>query len=324
MSLQKTTDDRIGEVIDTVIHKDRSLAKQRQITWSAAGHFEDSIGSEPALNVKVSEMNRPSQAQHQHGRGQSPTTEVPTDSSIERILRAELERVVLPEIQDRLATFKADTDAQLNHLRQIIDGVAQNLESCITQVNQGRDVRCGHSTIRPLGRVDPHEKALVGTQNALALTPGSNIVIPVSRVVQQWKKSWIFRWRIGTLWITLVSRTEYSVKPTSSVQQTRPPRTTRRTYLVFIDFLPVQFLIKVRGLSIACTRGTDHRGYSVLCPHLTTFAVIPDDSLVMRYAEENDVEGLRNVLAERRAAPSDRNVKGETPLHVSSLCQTLR
>ena len=300
----KTADDRTRKITDAVMHKEGILARARRSTWSAADHFEAQIGSEPTLNAKTCEMTRSSRASDENGNVQSTiVADTLMDSSMGRIFRAELERVVLPEIQGRLDTLRADTEAELIGLRQNIEDMAQKVENRMTKVSQSPDIGDRHCAIKPLGRVDPYGK--------------------VSQPVHQWKKSWIFRWRIGTLWVTLVCRTEYLVESMSSVQPTRL-RPARRTYLVFIDFLPMQSLIKLRGLSLTYSRGSDCKGYSVLCPHLTTFAVIPEDSLIMRYAEENDVEGLRNVLTGRRAAPSDRNVKGETPLHVSPLCPVLR
>ena len=318
LSLLKNID---GQVMDTVIHKERSSAKKRQRIWSTAGHSENLTGSASALNAENYEMTK--SFQPSENSCLSASAEITMDFSMERILRADLEGVVLPKIQNQLATFKADTEAKLIAVRQTTDDMAQKLESCMRKFDQDRSFRSGNSSTGHFTRVGFRENAGTGAPNPLMLTPDSNDILPASHAVQQWKKSWVFRWRIGTLWVTLVSRTEHSATPTSGMQQIRQSRSSRTTYAVFIEFLPVQFLIKIRGVSIAYTSEAFNRRYSVLWPNLTTFAVIPDDSLVMKYAEENDVEGLRQVLIERRAAPSDRNLKGETPLHVGCLYQTL-
>ena len=62
-----------------------------------------------------------------------------------------------------------------------------------------------------------------------------------------------------------------------------------------------------------------HHSFHGLSFHLKTVQVVPDNSLIFDLCEIGDLIGVRRLLERRDASVHDRNSKGWTPLHVSTV-----
>ena len=73
---------------------------------------------------------------------------------------------------------------------------------------------------------------------------------------------------------------------------------------------------RTRGLMVSFALNTPPFG-SRISPHITTFTVVPFGSSIIRCIEENDLEGVRKLFAERQASPLDVDPRGVSLLQVS-------
>ncbi|KAL8700426.1 MAG: hypothetical protein Q9201_005454 [Fulgogasparrea decipioides] len=241
---------------------------------------------------------------------------------LRRVFRAELRRVIMPTVEQCLNTSKANPDSQLDEIRRKIDDMAQQLGS-----KSGGDVQDNLKPSRdPLLEVssapthchqDLTDSAASGDSEitAFVVPKGQNKFH--GRHIQQWRHSWLFHWTIGTLWVTVSTTiTNRKRSPVSRIGKVPSPQ---KAYRVAIEFLPAQSLIQLRGLTLSVASQQDQRGHYQICPLISTFAVVPEDAEIMRFAYTNNVEGIQKLFERRLAAPSDRDEKGRTPLMYAAL-----
>ncbi|KAL8833884.1 MAG: hypothetical protein Q9170_004031 [Blastenia crenularia] len=243
----------------------------------------------------------------------------PTEDILARIIRTELRRVILPTVKQCFATYKANPDNQLDAISQKIDEMTQQLGSMadrgtLERFTQSENpLREASSETLPKDHDSPNQ-----TVSHDHYISGSSSLKPLSRLqsqhMRQWTRSWTFHWTIGLLWVT-VSATVNKQKASPDYRTGKIP-STRKTYRVTIEFLPASSLVKLRGLKLSVMKIPDQRGYSQICPFISTFAVVPEDADVMKYARVNNIEGIQDLFERRLAAPSDRDAEGWTPLMV--------
>ena len=246
----------------------------------------------------------------------------PTEDVLGRIFRAELRRVIMPTVQQCFDTYKSNPDSQLDEIKRSIDQMTQLLGSKAS----AHACDNGSTTFQMLPEA-VHENGQTGSDLTGIATAGSMDATAFSRsdlgsqdnvrYVKQWRHSWIFRWAIGTLCVTL--STSVTKQKRSTVFRVGNIPVSQNAYRVNIDFQPAQSLIFLRGLSMSVASPQDQRGYYQICPLLSSFAVVPWNAEVMVYARTNNVEGLQDLFARRLAAPSDRDDWGSTPLMVCYL-----
>ena len=236
----------------------------------------------------------------------------PTEDVLARIFRAELRRVIMPTVQQCFDTYKSNSDGRLDEIKRSIDEMTQQLGSKATA-----DARDYCSTISQISPEIVDGSAQTDQDLTSVTTAGSRTEHRNEanvRSVKYRRRSWVFRWAIGKLWVTL--STSVAKRTTSPVYREGKTLVSQEAYRVTIEFQPAQSLILMRGLSMSVASTPDQRGYSQICPLLSTFAVVPFYAEVMDFAESNNVEGLQDLFARRLAAPSDRDERGRTPLMV--------
>ena len=244
----------------------------------------------------------------------------PNEHILARVFRAELQRVIIPTVKQCFDQYKANSDSRLDSINNSIDEMAHQLE---------REL---HSNTRDISEVPTQEPSIAisspesseevkacGT-NASATSISLDCFAPngqhvSGRRIRHWRHSWIFRWAIGTCWVT-ISTSQLGRRRESNVFYTGDTPFSQTAYRVTIDFQPAQSLLAMRGITLSMGRTQDQRGYSRICPSMSTFAVVPQSADVMSFARTNNVEGLQHLFRRGLAAPSDRTELGKTPLIV--------
>ena len=247
-----------------------------------------------------------------------------TEDVLARLFRAELRRVIIPEVQQCFDKFKGSHDSQLEDIKKKIDEMANQLGS-IVGGNQQHDAEPCQGSL-PETTIAPTHMPQDSTGLATPLAPvtavlgGSNSNYqnrPRGPHHQKWSCSWTFRWKIGWLRVTISTTvTKRRESPDYRVGGFVSPQ---KSYQVTVQFIPAQSLIQLRGLELSVANRQDQRGYYQICPLLSTFAVVPDDAEVFRFVDENNIDGIQELFQRRLAAPSDRTIDGSTLLMVPSL-----
>ncbi|KAL8658083.1 MAG: hypothetical protein Q9226_001287 [Calogaya cf. arnoldii] len=241
---------------------------------------------------------------------------VPTEDVLARVFRAELQRVIMPTVQQCFDTFKANSDPQLDEIRQQIDQMAQQLGSRFDDNGPG-NVKPSHtpSTSQANGSAPTHvhhDSTDMTTSHGLATSPSSVSNHSQSQKYQKWSWSWVFSWKIGTLRVTI--STTVTKRNISYDYRAGGVSCPQKSYRVTVHFIPAQSLIHFRGLELSVESKSDQRGYYQICPFLSTFAVVPDDADVFKFVWANDVEGIQDLFQKGLAAPTDRDTNGGTLL----------
>lgn len=273
-----------------------------------------------AVNVKLDALGvSQSQLHINHSQVQSSTVlAAPTEDVLVRMFRAETLRMVIPTVQQCFSTSKANSDNQVNEIKRIIDEMAHQLGSKLGKTKLENNL----SSCDPLPKVYNEPTHLHQDQANLAASCNLDISAPSfakrqnnshGRHIRQWRRSWTLRWTIGTLWVNIMSITSRKTSPEFRIGEFPSPQ---KAYRLMIEFQPAQGLVQLRGLTLSITNTQDQRGYSQICPLMSTFAVIPSDADIMHFAWLNDVEGMQDLFERRLAAPSDRDERGRTPLMV--------
>ncbi|KAL8942549.1 MAG: hypothetical protein Q9216_001593 [Gyalolechia sp. 2 TL-2023] len=240
----------------------------------------------------------------------------PTEDVLARVFRKELQRVIMPTVEQCFQKFKANPDSQLDEIRRTIDRMTQQLGSM-----SGGDWHDGvvpaNSALQEVSNAPTHHHQGSTDHATVYNLESTAFGIPKcqnrspNQHIRHSRFSWTFRWTIGTLWVTFSTTTINRKRSVYRVGEFPSPQKACR---VTIDFLPAQSLVQLRGLTLSVANTQDQRGYSQICPLISTFAVVHWDSEVMTFACANNVEGLQNLFERRLAAPNDRDEYGRTPL----------
>lgn len=70
------------------------------------------------------------------------------------------------------------------------------------------------------------------------------------------------------------------------------------------------------GMSLMAGSRSDQHGHYLMCPEISTFAIVPDDSKVFKLALDGDIQDLKRLFVAKLGSPTDRDGMGRTPLHV--------
>ena len=222
-------------------------------------------------------------------------------------------------IQEELQRVKANPDPQLDEIRGKISEIAQRLGSTSDEDRQG-NVKPSSEHLTEAGRESMHNHRDL-TNSAVLCTPDMTAFSITKRPtkvhgrrIRHWRCSWMFRWTIGTLWVT-VSTTTADRRMSTEFRIGASP-SSQNTYRVTIEFLPAQSLVQLRGLTLYVQNTQDQRRFSQIRPSLSTFALVPKDSEIIEFSKTNNVDGIRDLFERGLAAPSDRDEGGVTPLMV--------
>ncbi|KAL8757874.1 MAG: hypothetical protein Q9199_001902 [Rusavskia elegans] len=243
----------------------------------------------------------------------------PTEDVLARLFRVEVRRVIMPSVQQCCDTFKGSRDSQLEEIRKKIDEMALRLGSK-SNGNRHDNVNSSQGSLPDVGSAPSHI-----CQASAYLAPPCDLSTiasgisnyqnqPKGQYYKKWSYSWRFRWKIGTLRVTIsTSVTKRKISPDYRSGGFSSPQ---KLYRVTIQFVPALSLIQLGGLNLSVANTQDQRGYYQICPFLSTFAVVPDDAKILEFTEDNDIEGIQDLFQRGLAAPSDRDTNG--------FCKTLQ
>ncbi len=267
-----------------------------------------------AIQISLSQV----QADRSHVRS-STILSAPTADVLARMFRAELLRVMVPTVQQCFDTLKKNPDQRLDEMMGKINEMAQQLGSLSDEPAEDR-FKPSPDRLTEYCREPTHNQEDL-TDLTVSCNPGMAAFGVAKRQtkirgrrIRHWRRSWQFRWTIGTLCVT-VSTTTTSRKTSPKFSIGEIPFQQNECQ-VLIEFIPAQSLVQLRGLTLSVTNTQDQRGYPQIGPFISTFAVVPLRADIMRYALNNNVEGIRYLFEMGLAAPSDRTENGMTPLMV--------
>ena len=228
----------------------------------------------------------------------------------------------MPTVQQCFDTFKASPDHQLDEVKKKIDEMAKQLGSSSSAKKQG-SVKQTHDSIPEISSVfyhnrgnceDPLQPTDASDSRMMAFGRPNDPLQLKRQFHQQWTRTWIFQWAIGTLHISVsASATRQNISPDYRTSEVISPQ---KSYRISIEFVPALALIRLRGLNLSVDNTQDQRGFYLICPLISTFAVIPLESEIFIFVGENNVEGVQNLFQRGLAAPSDRDPSGRTLLMV--------
>ena len=256
----------------------------------------------------------------------STVVTAPTEDVLARLFRAELQRIILPTVQQCFDTYKASPDRQLDEIKQKIEEMAQQLGSGFC-ANKQHNVEMSDGPLSPTSSTPSHiqqrfqDPAKPVDSSDLRMTafgmPNYRSQ-PKRQFHREWTRSWFFQWAIGTLRVSVsTSAKRQNISPDYRTGGIPPPQ---KSYRITIEFMLARALIQLRGLQLFVENTRDQRGFYQICPLMSTFAIVPNDAEVMNFVRENDVESIQDLFQRGLAAPSDRNSDGRTLLMV--LCSS--
>ena len=257
------------------------------------------------------------------------TFQTPSTDVLRRLLRAELRRVVKPTVEEYLDSYKSSQNAQLEGIRRNLDQIVMDLgrsqqEEATMKHNEGFPEST--KSIDDFDMQDDDSLPFESTIENIDLfastaRPGT---LSHNSVPESWSQlssqTWIFRWRIGVLIVTVSTS---HLKPrfrrrTCQAFKTFKSSSARYSYRVKIEFQPASRLLVTRAISVICESRQDQRGCYQISPMISTFATVPRDAEAFRCVEKDDISGLRYLFEARLAAPTDRDADSFSLLHVST------
>lgn len=245
--------------------------------------------------------------------------------TLRQVLRAELNGLVMPPVEQILDPYKSSHEAQLKGISKTLNRIASELDHA---VHDGHEKGSQVPAVNIL-ESEPYEGTSL-PRNAFNSPhdESSNIIGPRFRSLpsnsQQWSRlwsrTWKFHWRVGVLMVHISAFYFKSSKKRIEVQAFESPvsSSARYAYHVSMDFQAAPGLFIARGISLKCESRQDQRGYYEMRPFLSTFAVIPRSAEVFRCVCENDIAGLQTLFKIGLAAPTDRTEESDTLLHYAS------
>ena len=252
-----------------------------------------------------------------------------TPDTFMKILRAELQRVVKPTVEEYLDSYKSNHEVQLEGIRRNLDQIILDLGRSSQDQDASNHIKGSQESITISEKCDTQDDDFLPRENTIGNTDhicsGVGLETQSNRGVvgswgRSWSRSWIFRWRIGVLIVTVsASQSRFRVRRRRyQAFKIMKPSSARYTYRVSLDFQPAQNLWVRRGLSMVCKSQQDHRGYHQICPMISTFAIVPHDAEAFSCVALADIPGLQYLFGARLAAPTDRDPEAVSLLLVSA------
>ena len=73
---------------------------------------------------------------------------------------------------------------------------------------------------------------------------------------------------------------------------------------------------RTRGVCVTFARTVNELAVPRICPHITVFNIVPDDSEMIRCVSRNDLQGIQKLFERRQASPTDVDKDGFSLLSV--------
>ena len=238
-----------------------------------------------------------------------------TKNALIPMVRAELRRILLPAIDHNKSLF----DLQMERTRHAIDQMAQSLGRILkdrpTVERHPRTQSPAHSVFqsaRPEGEVS-HSQGL-NEREILSLDEFRSST-DLGDQLDTFSRTWTYRLSIGFLCVRVyTSRTRSKDGAQSRAFGRNTSAWSEEVYNLYISFQPARILSK--GVSLTTGSRSDQRGHYSMCPQISTFAIISDDSKIFFLAATGDIKGLQTLFVKKLASPTDRAINGHTALHV--------
>ena len=257
------------------------------------------------------------------------TVEACTPDSFMKILRAELQRVVKPTVEEYLDSYKSNHEVQLEGIRRNLDQIILDIGRSSQDRDVSNHIEGSQESITNAEKCDTQDDDFLPCETTIGnmdlIRSGVSLEAQSNRGVvgswgRSWSRSWTFRWRIGVLIVTVSASQSRSRLRRRSCQafKVMKPSSAHHTYRVSLDFQPAPSLWVRRGISMVCKSQQDQRGYYQICPMISTFAIVSLDAEVWSCVENADIPGLQYLFEARLAAPTDRDPESISLLHVSA------
>lgn len=258
--------------------------------------------------------------------------ELASNNTLARIIRTELKQLVIPVVEARSSSYQSASEAQIVAIREIIDSMANDFHQSMQGVSRHDEKKTFQVSGRNEHNVETDQECLRNSaadsfsvdQNFDACRANKDSTTLLKSHVRLWIRTWTFKWRVGTLYVTVsVFKIDRDYQTTRNAYQTSNIHEPRMAYRLQLDFIPGQNFLALKGTSISCRSQRDQRGYLEICPMISSFAVIPCHSDIFSLSRNGDIEGLRLLFRNRAGSPTDRDERGRTPLHVRTLYMNL-
>lgn len=258
-----------------------------------------------------------------------------TPEVLARIVRAELQSILMPTIEECLSQYDHRYEGAIRKLQEAITSFSLDLlrrgdPFLAVYSPLAEDIPCLSRNNRvPISGFPPfrnQETNIPGHQtwddSAFGYTSSSDDPSssgqdlefrqqpsqPIRRktVILQ-KRNWVFVWTIGIIDICVKTLASFHAKPTNS-----------HHFELSVNFYPSIPMVLRRGFSFMFTTGVDQRGYSQLCPSIAVYRIfdILDVCKAVNYSPE-PIRKIRYLLENKLIRLTDRNKFGATYLHVS-------
>lgn len=264
-----------------------------------------------------------------HQRSTTTLLEASTPDYFMKILRAELQRVVKPTVEEFLDSYKSNHEVQLEGIRKNLDQIILDLGRSSQDQDVSNPIKGSQESFTNAETCDTQDDDLPPCDNTIGnmdrICSGVSLEAQSNRGVlgsrsRSWSKSWSFRWRIGVLIVTVSASQSRSRLRRRSCQAFKitKPSSARQTYRVSLGFQPASSVWVRRGISMVCESKQDQRGYYQICPKISTFAIVSRDADVFMCVMRGDISGLQCLFEAQLAAPTDRDLDSISLLHVSA------
>ncbi len=249
----------------------------------------------------------------------STTFPVSNEDMLRRIVRTELQNVLLPTVR-RVSKPQIQDERMLRAVNRTMDSMSQEVSQMasiqrsflLQESSTDRVPTPSASTALQLsGKVRPHvdqqltfspEFVNGSTQHLRDNVSRALIFRSTRKPAILSRQAWCFNWRIGRLYIRLST---FRARGTSSAY-----------FEVVIRFIPSSSWMALPGISVSCTDAPNQQGYYQICPLISIIPVIPKDAFVWKCINESDLKGLQNLFAKGLASPRDQDEQGEDLLLV--------
>ena len=228
------------------------------------------------------------------------TLEASTPDTLRRIIRAELQRVVKPMVEECLDSYKSNHEVQLEGIRRNLDQIILDLGRSSQDENASNHIKSSRESIADAEKCDTQDDNLLTLESTIGnldlACDGVGLGTQSGKAMagtwsRSWSRSWVFRWRIGVLIVTVSAHQSRSRLRRRNCEAFKimEPSSARYAYRVAIGFQPAPSLLVRRGINMVCESQQDQRGYYQICPTIATFAIISSDSKVFSCVIAGDI-----------------------------------
>ena len=327
----KETASSIGQQIDNVHRIESDDAAGHRIALASLQTLVEPMHSDQATMMgKVDHLLAITKVNE--GYLQSINTFQTTSLDIlSRIVRAELRTSVISVVEEYLNPYKSNHNAQMEEVRKSLDQImlafghlSVNDLAAKKEKKSFKDSPVNFGVQELQRDAFPHQKPSGETEERFSdISSGCNLnnVLAVQAWTQLWAQTFIFHWRMGELIVHVrKSQYQYPVRPEGfQAFEGRKATFRRYSYVFLVEFRPTPSLRLSRGVSIRYSSRHNQRGFYQICPMITTFAIVPDESEVFNCVYNRDLAGLKVLFGTGNAAPTDRTEDMTSLLHVSIL-----